>query len=534
MLTLRDVLGIPEVRRGDPVVVAGDTQLDRTVEWVHTTELIDIQGLIREGDLVLTTGIAMPEDTAALAEFGRSLAAVRAAGLIVELGRRWNGAPPALVAACEEHGLPLVELHREVRFAAVTQAVCEQLVESHVSELREHQRIDAIFTELSLAEAAPEEILAAVQRLAASCVVLESDTHEILLVHEGSQSSDSFLGDWGRRSRSSTLDGRTAWDECNGWLVTRIGRPDRPWGRLVLESPHPPGPREFLIAERGAAALTLRSVQGADRTSQLRRRHREAITALMSGAHTPEANRRVVELGFPTHAVGYVGLALAPRSPSHTVPARAPVLDDIVKAALRAAERVDVPILVAAFEGHVKALLPVDQRCATDDLVDQLHARISDRFAVFTAAGSAVGELPRCGRTLQEAAHVLSGVRPDAHVGVHRLASMRVRGLLSLLQGDDRLHTFALRQLAPLESPDGRRDNELLRTLEVLLEEWGSKSAAASRLTISRSVLYERIARIERLISEKLDDPEVRTSLHLALLYLGLAEDHRAPLAAPA
>jgi purine catabolism regulator len=52
----------------------------------------------------------------------------------------------------------------------------------------------------------------------------------------------------------------------------------------------------------------------------------------------------------------------------------------------------------------------------------------------------------------------------------------------------------------------------------VLIEEWGSKSAAAARLNVSRPVLYDRIARIERALGTSLDDPEVRTSLHVALL----------------
>ena len=50
------------------------------------------------------------------------------------------------------------------------------------------------------------------------------------------------------------------------------------------------------------------------------------------------------------------------------------------------------------------------------------------------------------------------------------------------------------------------------------LEHAGRKSAAASSLNISRQVLYDRIAKIERLLGSSLDDAELRTSLHVALL----------------
>ncbi len=72
MLTLADVLQMPAVRGADPVVLAGAGLLDRQVRWVHTTELADVGPLLRGGDLVLSTGIALPESCADLAAFVRS------------------------------------------------------------------------------------------------------------------------------------------------------------------------------------------------------------------------------------------------------------------------------------------------------------------------------------------------------------------------------------------------------------------------------------------------------------------------------
>src|SRR3712207_7452138 len=61
--------------------------------------------------------------------------------------------------ACERLSLPLVALAREVRFATVAQAVGERIVDSQLEELREAQRVHEVFTELSIAEAGPAEIL---------------------------------------------------------------------------------------------------------------------------------------------------------------------------------------------------------------------------------------------------------------------------------------------------------------------------------------------------------------------------------------
>ena len=71
-------------------------------------------------------------------------------------------------------------LRREVRFAAVTQAVGERLVDEQLAELREAHHVHDMFTELSLEEAEPGEVLAAVERLAGAAVVLESAEHQVV------------------------------------------------------------------------------------------------------------------------------------------------------------------------------------------------------------------------------------------------------------------------------------------------------------------------------------------------------------------
>jgi purine catabolism regulatory family protein/PucR-like helix-turn-helix protein/diguanylate cyclase with GGDEF domain len=129
-LTLRQVLDLDVVRRGGPHVVAGAGRLDVPVRWVHALELTDVRRLLRGGELVLSTGIALPESPSGLADYVASLAQVGVAGLAVELGRRYTGAlPPALVAAAAARGVPLVELRREVAFIEITEAVHARIID---------------------------------------------------------------------------------------------------------------------------------------------------------------------------------------------------------------------------------------------------------------------------------------------------------------------------------------------------------------------------------------------------------------------
>ncbi len=522
MLTLADVLQMPAVRSADPQVLAGAGHLDRPVRWVHTTELADIGPLLRGGDLVLTTGIALPDHDDGLTRFALSLADAGAAGLFVELGRRWSTVPAALVGQCDARGLPLVALRREVRFAAIAQAVGERLVDVQLAELRAAEGVHDTFTELSINEAGPAEILAAAQRLSGAPVVLETEQHRIVdylsgPTGRGDDGGGSFVDDWERRSRSVRTARRTEWDASNGWLVTRVGRAERGWGRLVIGSPHAPSPGLVAVAERAAAALAMYRLHDRSRDSQLRRVHHELLIGLLSEPGNAETHRRAEIAGLPTGRQ-YVGLALRPQ--------RAAVLDDLVAACLRAAEVTRAPSLASVFESEVRALVAVPPRADAVRLVDRWAAEVTDRVRAVVAAGTPVNALAAADRTLLEATQVLAvlphDVGPRNPQGVRRLDDVHLRGLLTLLADDARVTTFADRELARL-----RDEPELLRTLRALVEHPGSKSAAAAALNISRPVLYDRVRRIESLLDVSVDDAEIRTSLHVALL----ADEVRGPRA---
>ena len=120
------------VRRGLPVVVAGADRLDVPVRWVHAVEVTDdVARLLRGGELILSTGIALPESDSALASYVAELAAAGVAGLAIELGRRYSvSLPSALVAAAAASGVVLIEFRAEVAFVELTEAVHTRIFEA--------------------------------------------------------------------------------------------------------------------------------------------------------------------------------------------------------------------------------------------------------------------------------------------------------------------------------------------------------------------------------------------------------------------
>src|SRR5260370_22075844 len=84
--TVAQVLALDAVRRGQPRVVAAAHRLHTPVRWVHAIEFADAARLLRGGELVLATGIVLPDEDALLDAYVADLAAVGVSALAVQLG----------------------------------------------------------------------------------------------------------------------------------------------------------------------------------------------------------------------------------------------------------------------------------------------------------------------------------------------------------------------------------------------------------------------------------------------------------------
>ena len=135
----------------------------------------------RGGELLLSTGVALPSSPAGLTAFVDELAAVDAAGIVIELGRRYAGHFPSRCSrpptnmACR-----LIELKRETAFVQVTESVHALIVDAQLAELRLSEQVHQTFTELSVEGADPSEIVRQTARMASAPVVLENVSHQVL------------------------------------------------------------------------------------------------------------------------------------------------------------------------------------------------------------------------------------------------------------------------------------------------------------------------------------------------------------------
>ena len=145
--TVLDVVGLPVVQAGAPEVV-GTAPLDRPVRWVHVADVPDMSNLLQGGELVLTTGQALTDDAVGV-RYLQGLAEAGAAGLFVELGRYIDAVSPQLADAADRVGLPVVALHRQIKFVELTEAVHRSIVADQYDEVNYARHVHETFTDLA-------------------------------------------------------------------------------------------------------------------------------------------------------------------------------------------------------------------------------------------------------------------------------------------------------------------------------------------------------------------------------------------------
>jgi purine catabolism regulator len=533
--TVSDALALPVIRQGQPKVVAGSAGLGNRVRWVHVAEVADIAHLLRGGELVLTTGIGLPDDPTGLTRYVDELAETGVAGVIVELVRHWSDTlPPALVGAAERRGMPLVTLSRETRFVAVTEAVVGLIVDAQVAELRAAEQVHETFTALTVAGAEPAEVLREVARASGLPVVLETLSHDVLAYDTAGVDPAELLADWARRSRAVAVTERTSYHADPGWLVTVVGARGNDWGRLVLLCPDQPVHRQVVIVERAASALAVHRLVARDREGLERHAHRTLLTELLASPTPPnDLTARAGALGVPLERRQLLGMSVRPSTVKLVKPAPSmatqEVLRDLAEATALAARRARVAALVGVVDDtSVRALLSLTPQADENSVLRRLTKEIHQAAAaapralpVVVAVGSNVAAVVDARRSLIEAAQVAQAAlrSPDGRA-FHRLDDVRLRGLLHLLAEDDRVAAFADRELGPLIARDASHGSRLVETLRHYCEHGGNKSAAAAAAHISRTAYYQQLSRIEQVLGVPLDDPESVLSLHVALLAL--------------
>lgn len=514
-LTIDDFLRLPITIQGMPEVVTGRSKLHRAIRWVHVIELADTQGLLEGGELILATGVSLPQSSEEIAAYIGMLADQGVAGLVIELGRRFDELPGSMVKACQRRDLPLIVLRREVPFIKMTEAAHTRIIVGQQRLLRETTIAHERFTALTLADGSVDDLVEAAAQLAGGQVVFANLMHHVIAFDAGSQPAEALLTRWLRRSGTVDASFGTTVDDIGCSIITPVEVRGRRRGRLVFYAEAKPTPVQVVVIERAAAALSIRLLLEDD-DALVSHARRTALADIIDGRYGSEdaMHARTGSLGHATRNAFMVPVVVL--SARHDIA-------DVIKQTL---SDIRLGALVAQLgrdRWGVLLLLKSNQSVpAIEKFADRVH-RLCERDRPTIATGAMVTSLAEVGRSFTEAVEVgLAAsssepfVDPRLHYGIH---DIQLRGLLYTLRNDPRVQSFVDRTIGPLIEYDAREGGDWVRTVALYLKFRGNKSLTAQELGISRPTLYERLARIQRMLAvDDIDDPESSTSLYACIM----------------
>jgi sugar diacid utilization regulator len=493
-------------------VRAGAGGLDRPIRWVHATELIDPSRYLRGGELIHTVALwrRSPEDSE---RFVEALAAGGAAGICLGVGARDGmhaAAPPDLVAACERHDMPLLELRDTTPFVRISEVVIGAIMGARADGAERSLAREQRLVRAAAGTGALAAILAVLaDELDCDCCAL-APSGRTLATAGAEWTLDRRIALLAEAGRARHLPARSA-----GAIVFPVpvaAQGARPWGWLVVAE-------SDALGEAGARTAIGQVVEFlALEFARLRDlRQREARYA--GGLLDLIAGGR---LGAEDAASALDDLGLDRKRPALAIAVTAPADDDAFDLLDAIAAAFDEAALVACARGGTVALFS----CSEDEAA--AHARV--RSAVHRTAGileladAAVG----VGRVttdpgdvrgpVAEALQALRATAADRSLpAVVTARELGRHALLLALQADDVRSAFQTSVLGPVCDYDARHRSDLLPTLDAFLASCGGWQRTADALHIHVNTLRYRLSRIEELTGRDLASMGDRVDFHLAL-----------------
>ncbi|USQ88475.1 PucR family transcriptional regulator [Streptomyces phaeoluteigriseus] len=472
--------------------IAGPRDPGLAVHWAHTSEMADPYPYLLGGELLLTAGVHIPEAAGSEAagsdggapgparsgaedyfdDYVSRIVAAGGAALGFGLAPVHDTVPRALVAACDAHALPLLEVPPQTTFSGVARAVWQLMAQARHAELR---RVTEAQQSLAAAASRPDPVPSVLRQLArrvgGRAVLYGPEGTEIAAAGtEPGNEVGPALAELARVVRPGSRPAPASATDTTGGthLAAYALGAGRGFVLGVAAARREPG--DHTIASVAAVLLSLltgehRSGTEAARSSALVRlllgAPPESVAPLLGGERWQVVHGRPEEQGPDAVAASALGAALG--SP-----------------------------LVDLGDGIVRVLVPGEREPLAQPgwtLGVSEAVAPADWPAADTRAGRA---LARARAT--RAPLVRHGARPA----------------LADLVPPDEAAAHARTLLAPL-------GETLADTLRTWLSLHGSWDRTAVALGVHRNTVRQRIARCAALLGTDLDDPDVRMELWFAL-----------------
>ncbi|QIS11413.1 PucR family transcriptional regulator [Nocardia arthritidis] len=483
--------------RGGAAGVRHDIQL------VVTTELENPFRWLSGGELVLTTGMRLPNGVERRTAYLRGLAECGVAGLGFGTGLTHAEVPADLIAAADAIGLPVFEVPLPIPFAAIVKRVTARIAEQQYDAVLRASNAQPRMTRALIRSGADAIVAELAKSLSATVIVLDPDG--AVVEYQPGRTDPGLV----RTAREAAASGPASGvrTDPSGASIThqRIGVGRRRHGDLVVVSAAPLGHVDQILLGHANSLLALDFAKPARLQATQHLLNAQALALLLGADTDPEPAWAQL-----TQAADPQGLIRVLAAECDTEEAADAMRDAAEDAVIRAG----LPLFLHRTGHLVLVVLPAARAVP---VAHRVNAQIIGGTRRFIRAGLGAAH------PVRELATAVSGARTAA-AAAERGGPVVESGSLTLLSHAatrDVLASMAVTVLRPVLDYDRAHGTELVVALRTFLEANGHWDAAAAASGVHRHTLRKRIGTVRDLLDRDLDSARVRAELLLALLAHG-------------
>ncbi|WP_424766934.1 PucR family transcriptional regulator [Paenibacillus sp. sgz302251] len=528
-LAVKDLLTIPHFKTA--VILGGEKGLDQIISKINVMEVPDVIDWVRPGEFLMTTGYAFRNEPEVLMTLIAQLAEKGVVALGIKTKRFIEHIPEAAVEAANLHGLPLIELPQDMAFSDVVREVMERVL---IAESRHLSTLQSRVQRLS-------QVLLHGDGLSAFLHHLELLVRNPVLILDSNNS-------WTASPAAERLCRQikeAAWEKLREDRMLETGfiqiadKYVRSYVSVVQDNQVPPFLLVMLEAENEYSivdTLTMNwasELVGFEISNAQTRKKIEAkyidqfIQDWMAGRiiSPVDLRMRAEACGSPiddesTYVAGMASFRgarpgvtelqeLARRMNWDTAAGKQSVLWTVLEEELTVLITLRKPE-----EGKNADMLHMG---IAGSALARFHQMFPDRSIQLCLGREAPSqsEVPASFREAKRAAEVgrVCGITDDM---VH-YKDLGVYLLLYRLQGTEELEEFKRTYLEPLLNYDQKHQGSLLNTLRMYFQCNGNAKETAERLFLHYNTVNYRLERIRNELGLRLDDPETKLQLQLAV-----------------
>lgn len=538
LLTVAEVLSRPLFQKAQ--VIAGKAGLHRRVRWVHIVETPHIDNSIIQGEeLILTMGVGLESDGRSAASFLEKLIKKNASCLFLELGHYFKRIPDEMIEIAERHQFPLIAFTELVNFIELTQDLHPLIINRHHQMLVKLDTLSREFYSLSLTSRGVSSILKLLHEETNSQIIyLPKQGTPLFVPRLGSRTEETAWLEPIIKQKDLWEEQRTSppyqWKTANRtFLIQPVGALEQIWGYVAIAITNREVDEfDVLLLDRAAISITQDLMR--KHFMEEKKSHSEAIwmEELIHNQFSSEEQIKPFILHKLKLSASFsyriIVIELPEIQPDlHMIDEELESLHLHLSVKIRSAfkSRLFHPFLLPKSTEIV--VLAVDlgpPRSGKERLTkvaETLQSAATQEQLGFSSFRIGIGReystLMQAHQSYHEAKQLLQINQKNPQANYLFYEDAGVYRLLLMLEKDPFIRTFIEDHLAPLIEHDRTKGTELLKTLQVFMEQDGSKQLTAQKLFIVRQTLYHRLEKIKELLGEDFMSADRRLALSMAL-----------------